>query len=62
MEFYIAGTKVKAGQVIVDFRGDKARFLYVSRQPEPGKSGKVYVQRKGYAAENYPSVFNGEIK
>lgn len=60
--FYIAGKIVKAGQRIVDFRGDKETFLRVSRDSEPGKSGKVLVKRGTFGQEFYPSVFNGEIR
>jgi hypothetical protein len=65
MHFYIGGKVVQAGAKIKDFRGESWRFVRVSRDAEPGKSGKVLVQSgvgaKSWQQELYPSVFDGEI-
>jgi hypothetical protein len=63
MDLYINGKAVKPGQQIKDFRGKNWTFETVSRNPEPGKSGKVLVHPRGRGCiEFYPSVFGGEIK
>jgi hypothetical protein len=65
MNFYIKGKIVQHGERIKDFRGEKYTFKSVSREPEPGKSGKVLVQHgtgaRSWQQEYYPSVFDGEI-
>jgi hypothetical protein len=65
MNFYVNGKIVQQGERIKDFRGEKYTFMRVSREPEPGKSGKVTVQHgtgaRAWQQEYYPTVFNGEI-
>lgn len=55
------GEEITPGSTVPDFRGDPVKFLYVSRLPELGKSGKVMTdQRPG--GEYYPSVLNARIE
>ena len=65
MNFYIDGKVIEQGASVKDFRGERFKFLRVSREPEPGKSGKVLVQHgtgaRSWRQEYYPSVFDGEI-
>lgn len=65
--FYVAGRKVEPGDTILDFRGEPWRFVRITRLPEIGKSGKVFMAAKHgsngvYSQEFYPSVFDGIIK
>lgn len=52
------GRVVKPGSTIIDFRGDKATFLAVTRGPLPGKSAKVWVEADGSKRELYCTVFD----
>ncbi len=52
------GNEVRNGDIVTDFRGDDDVFEYISRIPEPGKSGKIVVA-SGY--EYYPNVFELRI-
>lgn len=55
------GKEIPPGTVVKDFRGDPVKFEYVSRLPEPGKSGKIMTdQRPG--GEYYPGVLNARIE
>lgn len=55
-----SGEEILPGSTVPDFRGDLKKFLYISRLPEPGKSGKVIVEEK-VGGEYYPSVLEAEI-
>lgn len=61
-DFYIADKKVEPGTKVKDFRGEAWTFVRVSREPEPGKSGKVIASRGRWSQEYYPTVFKGEIR
>ena len=41
------GNFISPGDILTDFRGDKAKFKYISRGASPGKSAKVVVQVLG---------------
>lgn len=62
----VPGVEVKRGDRIRDFRGETWEFQYVSRDPSPGKGGKVVVSvptvNGGGEREFYPSVFNLVLK
>lgn len=65
MDFYIGGKRIKPGAIVKSFRNEPWRFERISREPEPGKSGKVYMTSmldKAWRQELYPHVFDGEIK
>lgn len=52
---------VQQGDKIVDFRGETWEFIYVSKLPGGGSSGKIVVTSKrltGSTREFYPSVFD----
>lgn len=65
--FYVADRKVEPGDTILDFRGQPWRFVRITRLPEIGKSGKVFMASQSgkngvYSQEFYPSVFDGVIR
>jgi hypothetical protein len=55
------GDEIQPGTTVEDFRGEPVTFLYVSRLPEPGKSGKVMTDRRP-GGEFYPGVLNARIE
>jgi hypothetical protein len=57
------GKEVKEGDILTDFRGDKAVFDSFTEPHKPSSTGKVYTQREGllYKSESYPSVFGLKI-
>ncbi len=62
MHFYIGERLVLSGEHAKDFKGERWKFLYITRESEPGKSGKVLMRRGDWTQEFYPTVFGGEIK
>jgi hypothetical protein len=56
------GNIVKPGDIITDFRGDKAVFVAATRAPSEGRAGKVSVSGQAgegtMAMEYYTIVFN----
>lgn len=69
MHFYIGPRQINRGAVIRDFRGQRWTFISIAREPEPGKSGKVFVREdtgkhfsEEWCREFYPQVFMGEIR
>jgi len=62
LTFLIKGKPVKKGARILDFRGDPWTFVQITREPEPGKEGKIVAKSGGtWTQELYPSVFGGVI-
>lgn len=62
-ELIVNGKAVQPNARIKDFRGKTWVFEYVSRIPEPGKSGKVTVHAVNHPEtkrEFYPFVFGNE--
>lgn len=55
------GDVIMPGTEVADFRGDPIMFLYVSRLPEFGKSGRVMTNRRP-GGEYYPDVLNARIE
>lgn len=56
-----AGQEVKPGDVIPDFRGDKWRFVGITRLPNGASTGRVYVEDlegSKWKQEFFPSVFD----
>lgn len=60
------GEEIRPGDTVTDFRGNEVTFCYISRLPEPGKSGKIilsdtpdnpFAQR-----EYYPTVVGARIE
>lgn len=59
-DLIINGEAVERNSRIKDFRGKTWVFEYVSREPDPGHSGKVTVHAVNHPEakrEFYPSVF-----
>ena len=52
-----AGTEVREGDTVTDFRGDTASFVQATRASSTGKSGKVLVVKDGRQREFYDRVF-----
>lgn len=58
------GEEIKPGDVILDFRGDKWRYIGITRLPTGASTGRVYVEDFNFAnmkSEFYPSVFDLSI-
>ena len=55
------GKEIRSGESIEDFRGEHSTYLYISRNPEPGKTGKIVVDDGFGERELYPSVFEARI-
>lgn len=55
------GEEIKQDAEALDFRGEKQRFLFISRLPEVGKEGKIIIEAK-VGGEVYPSVLNARIQ
>lgn len=57
-----AGSVVREGEILTDFRGDKAKFIGVTRPPDEGgpSTGRVEVEwiKDGFRHSYYPSVFD----
>lgn len=55
------GEEIKQGAKVLDFKGRKRKFLYISQLPAPGKQGKIMVgsERDG---EMTPSVLVARIQ
>jgi hypothetical protein len=52
---------VESGDIITDYRGDRAKFVMATRANNPGKSGKIvvkYLNEGGTQREFYDHVFN----
>lgn len=56
------GKPVAEGDEVVDFRGDKWKFVSPSRANEEGRDGKIIVERDGMRRELYASVFDLAVK
>lgn len=61
------GDYVVSGDIVTDFRGNRAEFLAATRAQSPGKSGKVLVRwldgpGTGNSAEYYDMVFGLTVK
>lgn len=63
-------TVYRIGETIIDFRGNAWTFEGITREPEPGKGGKILASqpalfidsdRDRWSQELYPSVFNAKI-
>ena len=54
------GKEVKVGEIIYDFRGEKAILKSLDRAEEIGRSGKISVQEYGYTNWHtyYDRVYN----
>lgn len=63
MKLYIDGKEAVKGQVVTDFRGDKAILVDWRKPHKPSSTGRVIVELpNGDIREYYPSVYNGEFK
>jgi hypothetical protein len=56
------GTEVLPGDVITDFRGDKATFVSATRAPDGHHTGKIVFARDDYESECYMTVFDLEVR
>jgi hypothetical protein len=63
-------TIYRPGETIIDFRGNAWTFESISREPSPGKGGKIIASqpamfidspRERWSQELYPSVFDAKI-
>jgi len=53
------GLEVQRGEVVTDFRGDRATVTSWEAPRHSGSTGRVYVEAEaGYNQGFYPSVFN----
>lgn len=68
MSFYVDGKLIQPGTKMKDFRGEKVRFVAVTRDADVGgpSSGRILVQdgwgkMNGEGNEYFPSVLDGEL-
>jgi hypothetical protein len=56
------GKPVQKGDIVTDFRGDKAKVMGLTPPHREGSTGRLYVEAipEGYTHGYFPSVFDCE--
>ena len=53
--------EIKPGDVVTDFRGDKATLVSFTAPHKPSSTGRVCLLEEGQQREYFPGVINAEI-